>query len=133
MKTKRISLVALVALFGLLFQALIPLAQTIPHTNSGENLAGRLVICTAFGTKTIDVATGAEVPGDAPSPEAPVESGECLICLISAIADSALINTCETQYLQFAGLSVTFPLSPQGIAHIRREVDTNGARAPPSA
>lgn len=127
MKIRRISLVGLAALFGLLFQALIPLVQTIPN---GESLAGRIVICSAYGLKTIDIATGAEVPD---GEDAPGDSTECIICLANAIGINALSNACEVEYLQVSGQPVVLALSPLNVFHLWHLTNAHGARAPPTA
>ncbi len=122
-------LVAL-ALFGFLFQTLIPLAQTIPHTNSGKNLAGLLVICTAFGTKTIDIATGAEIPDDEDIPE---DSTESVICLAKTIVINTLITVRTAERLQSPVRFIKPPLSSLNTFHSPHLTDAHGARAPPAA
>ena len=108
----------------------MPLAQAIPYTNSGENLAGRLVICTAFGIKTIDVSTGAEIPD---GEDVPDNTNECIICLASAIGIIAQSNGCEIKHLQISSLPVEFPLSPLAIFYPQHLPDAHRARAPPIA
>ncbi len=113
-------------LFGFLFQTLIPLAQTIPHTNNGE----RLVICTAFGTKTIDIATGAEIPDDENSPD---DTTEYVICLAKTISINMVAIAGATEQHQSSFQSLAFPLSPRNTFHLQHLTDAHGARAPPTA
>ncbi len=123
------SLVAL-ALFGFLFQTFIPLAQTIPHTNNGTNLAGRLVICTAFGTKTIDIETGEEIPDDEDTPD---DTTEYVICLAKTIGINVVAIAGAPKQHQTSLQSLAFPLSPRSTFHLQHLTDAHGARAPPAA
>ncbi len=50
------------ALFALIFQALIPFAQAIPVDRDGEGGFDSLVICTAWGVKVLQLTTGEESP-----------------------------------------------------------------------
>ncbi len=127
----RLNLAALIALFGLFFQALLPLAQVIPPVNNGNNLTGQIVICSAFGTKIIDTATGAEVPDDQEDPGRQSDSSECVICLVFAAGDNALANACEIDALELSGRLVAFQVSPQETPKVRFQNGAHGARAPP--
>lgn len=133
LRKRRVNLVALVALLGLFFQALMPLAQAIPLGNYDDGLTGRIVICSAYGIKTIDLATGIEVPDDEESPGRQSGSGECVVCLSFAIGDNALSNACEAAHPQISGQSVAFRFFPQDIPHFRYQNGIQGARAPPAA
>jgi len=50
------------ALFALIFQALIPFAQAIPVDRDGDSGFDSLVICTAWGVKVLQLTTGKEAP-----------------------------------------------------------------------
>ncbi len=50
------------ALFALIFQALIPFAQAIPVDRDGEGGFDSLIICTAWGVKVLQLTTGEEAP-----------------------------------------------------------------------
>ncbi len=50
------------ALFALIFQALIPFAQAIPLDRDGDSGFDSLIICTAWGIKVLQLTTGKETP-----------------------------------------------------------------------
>ena len=50
------------ALFALVFQALVPFAQAIPMDRDGDSGFDSLVICTAWGVKVLQLTTGEEPP-----------------------------------------------------------------------
>jgi len=50
------------ALFALIFQALIPFAQAIPVDRDGDSGFDSLIICTAWGIKVLQLTTGEEAP-----------------------------------------------------------------------
>ena len=136
-RTIRVNLTALIALFvavfGIFFQTLVPLAQTIPTYGEDGSLSGRIVICSGFGTKTIDLATGLEVPNDPENPGLPSGSVECLICLSAAIGGNAVNNTFATEPSQRSCQSVAYWVFPQDVHHSELQSGAHGVRAPPVA
>ncbi len=50
------------ALFALIFQALIPAAQAIPVGRNSDGGFDSLVICTAWGVKVLQLTTGKKPP-----------------------------------------------------------------------
>ena len=130
---QQVKLTALVALFGLLFQAFVPLVQALPLANSDDGLTGHIVICSAFGIKTIDAATGIEIPDSEEDPDGQNGTRECVVCLASTIGDSALSNACEAVYSQLSGKLVALGFSNKDTFYFQLQYGAHGARAPPAA
>ncbi len=68
----------IVALYAMIFQALIPFAQGIPveRDNGGFD---SLVICTAWGVKVLQLTTGKE------SPVKPTAPQNCPVCSVHSL------------------------------------------------
>ncbi len=64
------------ALFALIFQALIPAAQAIPVDRDREGGFDSLVICTAWGVKVLQLTTGKE------SPVKQTKPADCPVCSV---------------------------------------------------
>ncbi len=67
------------ALFALIFQALIPAAQAIPVSRSSGGGFDSLVICTAWGVKVLQLTTGEEAPVKQTAPE------DCPVCSVHVL------------------------------------------------
>ena len=64
------------ALFALIFQALIPFAQAVPVDRDGDSGFDSLIICTAWGVKVLQLTTGEEPPVKQTSEQ------ECPVCSV---------------------------------------------------
>lgn len=124
---------ALIALLGMFFQAIIPLAQAVPLDRNDDDLFDRLVICTYYGFKVINIATGAEIPQGDDESDGPVTGNPCLVCLAYAIGKIALGGVWAVENAPPFTPSIRIPslnqLQPQHLAN----AGGRGARAPPSA
>ncbi len=71
------------AVFAIVFQALVPLAQAIPLDRDlgrdSDSPFDSLVICTAWGLKIIKLTTGEEPPIDETTPE------KCPVCSVVSL------------------------------------------------
>jgi len=67
------------ALFALIFQALIPAAQAVPVQRDGPPGLDVLVICTGFGIKVLEQTTGEK------SPVKQTSQFECPVCSVHSL------------------------------------------------
>ncbi len=67
------------AMFAILFQALLPAAQAVPWDRTGEGLPDVLIICSALGTRTITIDTQQNDPAGTQRNDA---SATCPICMV---------------------------------------------------
>jgi len=72
------------ALFGLLMQILLPLGQAIEFNGANEVGPDRLVICTLYWVKIVDLLSGKEVPDREIDPE------KCPVCFAYGIAATSI-------------------------------------------
>ncbi len=82
------------ALFALIFQALIPAAQAIPLNRNTGGAFDSLIICTAWGAKVLQLTTGEKSPVKETTPE------KCPVCSVHAFK------------LSLGGENVPLPLPP---------------------
>ncbi len=67
------------SLFAIVFQALVPLAQAVPLDRGEDSPFDSLVICTAWGLKTIELTTGEKPPIEETTP------AECPVCTVVSL------------------------------------------------
>ena len=67
------------ALFALIFQALIPAAQAIPVSRNSGGDYNSLIICTAWDVKVFQLTTGEEAPVKQTAPE------DCPVCSVHVL------------------------------------------------
>ncbi len=71
------------AMFAILFQALLPMAQGIPWERTGEDLPDVLIVCSSWGARTITIDARRDTPAP---PQRGGETGDasaaCPICTI---------------------------------------------------
>ena len=124
---------ALMALFGLVLQILTPFAQAVSYVNDDDGLTGRVVICTAYGVKTIDLSTGTEIPDDKDAPGGQAGSNVCIICLAYAALSSSARDDCNGEYLQPPAQIFAFSRLPEdSLPHLQPGNRAHSVRAPPA-
>jgi len=75
------------ALFAILLQALLPAAQALPWERSGEGVPDLLIVCSAWGTRTVTLET--EKASVDPAEDAGLDmTSTCPVC----IAHSAVVS-----------------------------------------
>ena len=113
-----------VAVFALLFQALMPLAQTVQVEDEFGDFR-TLVICTAYGLQQITVGSDTE-PDDESS-----TSESCPVCMAQSIGGKILATAGMAIPMGPAYLRIRMP-APRRIASFSTSLPTRqDARAPP--
>jgi hypothetical protein len=114
------------ALFGLFMQIFIPLAQAISIGDDEDGFPTRMVICTLYGTKVIDIITGEEV-----SSETDNGSEACPVCSAFLIGATSIAGVPELS-LPTPAYTSSFIAAPlEAILVAKSGSSRYTARAPP--
>lgn len=79
----------MLALFALYLQILLPLGQAVAVSLDDSGLPTRLVICTSYGIRLVDIGSGEKAPDRSGDGET------CPVCLAYSIGTTSLDNSVE--------------------------------------
>lgn len=114
------------ALFALIFQALIPAAQAIPVSRNSGGGFDSLVICTAWGVKVLQMTTGKEAPVKQTTPE------KCPVCSVHNMKLSLAGMDMPAPEPSFLGGEVIIPVLRHD-APVLGVITLSAIRAPPAS
>jgi len=118
--------VVTLALFGLFMQIFIPLAQAISIGDDEDGFPSRMVICTLYGTKVIDVVTGQEFLDSDSSRET------CPVCVVFSIGTKSLASTQEFSISVPVRTSLNAVTPLEAVLSTQSSSSDYAARAPPA-
>jgi hypothetical protein len=115
------------ALFGLFMQIFIPLAQAISIGEEEDGFPSRMVICTLYGIKVIDIITGEEAPSKTDS-----SRETCPVCLAFSIGDTSLTGVPELSTPVPVHTSSFVVTALEAVLSTQSNFNRYAARAPPA-
>ena len=115
------------ALFSLFMQIFMPLAQAVSIGEDEDGFPSRMVICTLYGVKVIDIVTGEEAPSDTDN-----SRKTCPVCLSYSIGDTSLTGTpgFSIPAPEYTSASAVLPL--EAVLLAQSTSNNYAARAPPA-
>ena len=125
LRTERARWALTLALFGLFMQIFVPLAQAISIGDSEDGFPNRMVICTLYGVKVIDITTGKNVPDSDDSRET------CPVCMTFSIGTNSLGGSVELPVPLPFGNYISNSVASETVLSSQLDDGNYAARAPP--